>query len=242
MSFRVQIRRDPSGKWLVNNPILLSGEFGYETDTTFLKIGDGATAWNYLPYWEGGQGPVGPTGSIGVTGPTGSVFPYKVYTALLTQSGGSGQAVISFPIPLTIGRTYQIINHDAGADFTNVGAPNNDLGTYFVATGENPAQWGEGELEFETGAPEVKVLENTIGNIWFTYYSPGIYNIYSNGLFTANKTFMELSNVTDINNNSSGSIFVGFGLIESDSNLKIQSDAFTDGDMYNTPIEIRVYN
>jgi hypothetical protein len=68
MSFRVQIRRDPSGKWLVNNPILLSGEFGYETDTTYLKIGDGATPWNYLPYWEGGLGPVGPTGpAIGGT-------------------------------------------------------------------------------------------------------------------------------------------------------------------------------
>ena len=183
MSFRVQIRRDPSGKWLVNNPILLSGEFGYETDTTYLKIGDGATPWNYLPYWEGGQGPVGPTGSIGVTGPTGSAGPYKVYTALLTQSGSNNPEFISFPLLLTIGRTYEIINHDAGADFTNVGAPNNDLNTCFVATGTTPAHWGEGELLYTTGAPTSTVLENTIGNIGFTYTQPGFYRINSDGLF-----------------------------------------------------------
>ena len=65
MAFRVQIRRDPSGKWIVNNPILLSGEFGYETDTTQIKIGDGATPWNYLPYWSGANGLPGPTGPTG---------------------------------------------------------------------------------------------------------------------------------------------------------------------------------
>jgi hypothetical protein len=64
MAFRVQIRRDPSGKWIVNNPILLSGEFGYETDTSYMKIGDGATPWNYLPYWNTGQGVTGPSASL----------------------------------------------------------------------------------------------------------------------------------------------------------------------------------
>jgi hypothetical protein len=83
MAFRVQIRRDPSGKWIVNNPILLSGEFGYETDTGKIKIGDGATPWNYLPFWidpesigaTGSTGPIGSTGPSGATGPTGSTGP-----------------------------------------------------------------------------------------------------------------------------------------------------------------------
>jgi hypothetical protein len=54
MAFRIQIRRDDSARWAVNNPILLQGELGYETDTTYMKIGDGTTPWNNLSYWQGG--------------------------------------------------------------------------------------------------------------------------------------------------------------------------------------------
>ena len=245
MSFRVQIRRDPSDKWIVNNPILLSGEFGYETDTTFLKIGDGVTPWNYLPHWEGGQGPVGPTGSTGITGPTGSVLPYKVYTALLTQTGGDNLQVLTFPLLLAIGRSYKIINNAASADFTNVGAPNNNINTYFVATGETPAQWGEGELEYNTGAPEVKVLENTIGNIWLTYVSDGFYYINSNGLFTENKSWtptIQIFNdsaglrdgeVCEIRPNGSSEYYIS---------TFDQNGAGVNYSLANTPMEIRVYN
>jgi hypothetical protein len=41
MAFRIQIRRDTSLKWSTNNPVLLQGELGYETDTDCIKIGDG---------------------------------------------------------------------------------------------------------------------------------------------------------------------------------------------------------
>lgn len=53
MAFRIQIRRDTASRWAVNNPVLLQGEMGYETDTTLLKIGDGTTVWNDLGYWNG---------------------------------------------------------------------------------------------------------------------------------------------------------------------------------------------
>ena len=36
------------------NPVLLKGEIVYESDTRKHKIGDGATAWNALPYAGGG--------------------------------------------------------------------------------------------------------------------------------------------------------------------------------------------
>ena len=38
MAFRVQIRRDTALNWATNNPILLDGEFGYETDTGSAKL------------------------------------------------------------------------------------------------------------------------------------------------------------------------------------------------------------
>lgn len=43
-------------KWTTENPILQLGEVGYETDTNKLKIGDGITKWNDLPYAGDGAG------------------------------------------------------------------------------------------------------------------------------------------------------------------------------------------
>ena len=46
----LQIRRDEAQDWLTRNPVLASGEYGLETDTFYLKIGDGITDWAHLPY------------------------------------------------------------------------------------------------------------------------------------------------------------------------------------------------
>ena len=48
---RIKIRRDLSTKWTSINPTLLVGEQGYETDTGKMKIGDGSSRWNSLPYF-----------------------------------------------------------------------------------------------------------------------------------------------------------------------------------------------
>jgi len=44
-SLRIQLRRDTAANWVSNNPILLSGELGIETDTLKFKIGNGSR-WN----------------------------------------------------------------------------------------------------------------------------------------------------------------------------------------------------
>jgi hypothetical protein len=46
----IKIRRDTSTNWNIANPILADGELGYETDTTKMKCGDGATTWQELIY------------------------------------------------------------------------------------------------------------------------------------------------------------------------------------------------
>lgn len=48
----IQIKRATSSKWSANNPILASGEWGFETDTKKVKIGDGVNHWNDLPYFN----------------------------------------------------------------------------------------------------------------------------------------------------------------------------------------------
>jgi hypothetical protein len=56
-----QFRRDTSTNWTNNNPVLLSGELGIETNTHQFKIGDGVTVWTSLAY-GGMQGVTGTTG------------------------------------------------------------------------------------------------------------------------------------------------------------------------------------
>lgn len=169
---------------------------------------------------------------------------YKIYTALLTQSGGDNYQEM-YDGSTQIGVTYTIVQDGPlpnDYDFTGIGAPNNDLGTTFVATGINPV-WGTGGtvgLQYNTGAPFVTVLENTIGNIWFTYSTDGLYNCYSNGLFTDNKTFLAITQ----NNENDNCIFK----IHQNDNYSIDitsniiGDSFQNNLLYNTPIEIRVYN
>ena len=47
---KFQVRRDTAAAWTAADPILASGEFGYETDTGKLKIGNGSSIWSALAY------------------------------------------------------------------------------------------------------------------------------------------------------------------------------------------------
>ena len=46
----IQFKRGTPERWKEINPILESGEPGFEYTTNKLKIGDGMTPWNELPY------------------------------------------------------------------------------------------------------------------------------------------------------------------------------------------------
>jgi hypothetical protein len=50
MPTKIQMRRGTAAQWTSANPVLLSGEQGFETDTKKTKIGDGVTPWNSLGY------------------------------------------------------------------------------------------------------------------------------------------------------------------------------------------------
>ena len=51
---QIQVRRGTASQWTSANPTLASGEWGFESDTGKVKIGNGSTAWNSLGYTGAG--------------------------------------------------------------------------------------------------------------------------------------------------------------------------------------------
>lgn len=64
---QIQVRRGTASQWTSANPTLAAGEWGYETDTNKVKIGDGSTAWTSLGY-QGAGDIEGVTAGTGISG------------------------------------------------------------------------------------------------------------------------------------------------------------------------------
>lgn len=197
-----------------------------------------------------GSGNLQATGSLhGTASYAENGIKYKVYTALLTQTGGSDIQNISSGA-VTQGVTYQIDGADGASDFSNVGGPpiGTGDGTFFVATNSDvPNDYGAANLIYNNGAPVVTVLENTIGNIWFTYNGQGQYHANSNNLFSDNKVYLTLNQLTQ--NIADNEPFI-YSISRNDTNI-ISLQTFIlhnnhcnikNDSLFNTPIEIRVYN
>lgn len=76
---RYQIRRGTAAQWSAANPVLASGEMGFETDTSRFKLGNGSTAWSGLSYG----------GLVGPTGPAGPSFSPNVTSPITYDSGST---------------------------------------------------------------------------------------------------------------------------------------------------------
>jgi hypothetical protein len=74
----------PAAEWTAADPTLAAGQMGIESDTGYIKVGDGTTAWAALPYYTG----PGVATSDGTTGGTGSAGSGSQYV-LLTIGGAT---------------------------------------------------------------------------------------------------------------------------------------------------------
>jgi len=113
MAYRIILRRDGSSNWESQNPVLLLGEPGYETDSGKIKIGDGASIWSALDYYIGATGG---TGSIGVTGPTGAggTGANTFYGSQTIVGGTTGTLIIA---------GYSVLNFASDASAATGGVP-----------------------------------------------------------------------------------------------------------------------
>ena len=65
----IQARRDTAANWAALDPILAEAEFGYETDTKILRMGDGVTVFTMLDGFQPGAGSIIEINNATVTNP-----------------------------------------------------------------------------------------------------------------------------------------------------------------------------
>jgi len=113
---QIQVRRGTASQWTSANPTLAAGEWGLETDTSKVKIGDGTTAWNSLSYTG--------TGDVTLTGT--QTLTNKTLTA----------PVINLALNAQTGTTYTFALTDNGKLVT---ASNASAQTYSIPTNATTA-------------------------------------------------------------------------------------------------------
>jgi hypothetical protein len=139
---RFVIRRDTAANWTAANPVLLQGEWGFETDTGKLKIGDGATAWSALSYYSfagatnvkinSNNLQLTTPGSTPAAADPSSVIPYPVDMAnrfMLAMRGPTGAATLLQPSIFS--NNIMMFNPQSGT----VGSGSNSFQTAWISTG-----------------------------------------------------------------------------------------------------------
>lgn len=63
---RIQLKKDTSEAWRINNPVLLDGEAGYESDINLMKVGDGIHRWLELDYINSGATAIASTANYAI--------------------------------------------------------------------------------------------------------------------------------------------------------------------------------
>lgn len=90
---RMQQKRGTAAQWIESDPVLADGEFGVETDTTRVKIGDGVNTWTELSYFADPIETVPPTTSMW--------FDY--------ERGDNGEATWDWTVPVGLDQTRAIV-------------------------------------------------------------------------------------------------------------------------------------
>ncbi|MFA6690893.1 MAG: hypothetical protein WCR98_02825 [Saccharofermentanales bacterium] len=105
----MQLRRDTAANWTSADPTLAAGEFGYETDTSKFKVGDGSTAWTSLAY----AGTAHLTAEEGVQLTSGTI---KANVSGLTEDStpADGDFVMTYDVDASAHKKVQLKNLPGG--------------------------------------------------------------------------------------------------------------------------------
>lgn len=131
---RMQIRRGTAAQWAAVNPVLRSGEFGYETDTKRMRCGDGVSPFASLPIFvstgdavigalldvagKAGQVPVVFTDVSGTRYQHRTPQQFRESNLGISGPGGSAALVITNPSAQSVGGTFFIASFTVGGSHT----------------------------------------------------------------------------------------------------------------------------
>jgi len=117
-------RRDTAANWTAQNPTLLAGEIGIESNTGYWKIGNGSTAWNSLAYIAGTQLSAYPIVDADIA--NNAITSAKILNGTIVNADISSTANIAVS-KLASGTARQLLQTDAagtGVEFTsNIAIP-----------------------------------------------------------------------------------------------------------------------
>jgi hypothetical protein len=190
---QIQVRRGTASQWTSTNPVLASGEWGYETDTGKVKIGNGSSAWNSVGYT--GTGTVtSVTAGTGLSGgtitSTGTIAIDTATTVDVSTAQTLTNKTLTAPkINLTLnaqtGTTYTFVLGDNGQLVT---ASNASAQTYSIPTNATTA--------FPTGT-QINIIQIGAGQVTIQAASSGTTTVASTGATaTAPKLRAQYSSAT----------------------------------------------
>lgn len=175
---QIQVRRGTAAQWTSTNPTLAAGEWGYETDTGKVKIGNGSTAWNSLAYT--GAGDIeGVTAGTGLTGGgTSGTVTLAIDSSVVTLTGtqtltnktATGliytQTLLtpSFTTnayTLVLGDQGDILLASNGATAGTINIPTNASVAFPTGTQITIIQTGAGQLTIQAATPGTTTVNST---------------------------------------------------------------------------------
>ena len=136
---QIQVRRGTATQWSNTNPVLASGEPGFDTTNSLLKVGDGTSTWSSLSSNVG----VGDAGLLSIAGLTTASGSYLFATANDVYTTGTstvyGRSVLAasginsvLTTALTAG-TGIVLSYNSGNDTATINTSGLVIGTNIQA-------------------------------------------------------------------------------------------------------------
>lgn len=191
----IAFRKGTSAEWNNANPILASGEPGYDLTNSILKIGDGSKTWTQLSGI--GSSGVGGGGGSGVN--ISNYGNNRILTSDGTSTGINAESSLSFD-----GNTFSV--NPTGSSFSSfsVNATGVSLGqnSYAYSSGQIAIANGKFSTDGDAQVSQYVFRNQTTGNAWTNLFNNGASGVF----LKPNKTYSFLANIvgrcTSVSNNA----------------------------------------
>lgn len=175
---QIQVRRGTASQWTSTNPVLASGEWGYETDTGKVKIGNGSTAWTSLGYTGAGTvtsitagtglsgGTITTSGTIAIDSTvvtlTGTqTLTNKTATGLIYTQTLLTPSFTTNAYTLVLGDQGDILLASNGSTAGTINIPTNASVAFPIGTQITVIQTGSGQLTIQAASSGTTTVIST---------------------------------------------------------------------------------